>query len=97
MKIFDVSQKRIRIFVKGKVQGVYFRQGMKDIAENKNVAGWVRNLQDKRVEAVLEGKDTDVNSVIEWSHMGPPNAIVDYVEIINENYKGEFSKFEILI
>jgi acylphosphatase len=70
---------------------------MKDIAEKKNVTGWVRNLQDKRVEAVLEGKDTDVNSVIEWSQTGPPNAIVDDVEIINENYKGEFSKFEISI
>jgi len=92
-----VSQKRAHIFVKGKVQGVYFRQGMKDIAEKKNVTGWVRNLQDKRVEAILEGKDVDVNSVIEWSHRGPQNAIVDDVEILNENYKGKFSKFEILI
>ena len=92
-----MSQKRVHIFVKGKVQGVYFRQGMRDVAEKKNVAGWVRNLQDKRVEAILEVKDTDVNSVIEWSHMGPPNAMVDYVEIINENYKGEFLKFQILI
>ena len=92
-----MSQKRVHIFVKGRVQGVYFRQGMKDISEKKNVTGWVRNLQDKRVEAVLEGKDTDVNSVIEWSQTGPPNAIVDDVEIINENYKGEFSKFEISI
>jgi acylphosphatase len=90
-------QKRVHIFVKGKVQGVYFRQGMKDVAEKKNVTGWVRNLQDKRVEAVLEGKDTDVNSVIEWSYKGPPNAIVDDVEIIIENYMGKFSKFEILI
>ena len=92
-----MSQKRVHIFVKGRVQGVYFRQGMKDIAEEKNVTGWVKNLQDKRVEAVLEGKDTDINSVIEWSHVGPPNAIVENVEIINENYKGEFSKFEILV
>jgi acylphosphatase len=92
-----VSQKRVHIFVKGRVQGVYFRQGMKDIAEKKNVTGWVRNLQDKRVEAILEGNDADVNSVIEWSKMGPPNAIVDDVEIINENHKGEFSKFEISI
>lgn len=92
-----MSQKRVHIFVKGKVQGVYFRQGMKDIAEKKNVTGWVKNLHDKRVEAVLEGKYADVNSVIKWSHTGPPNAIVDYVEIINENYKDEFSKFEILI
>jgi len=92
-----MSQKRVHIFVKGKVQGVYFRQGMKDIAEKKNVTGWVRNLQDKRVEAVLEGIDTDVNSVIEWSHVGPLNAIVDSVEIINEDYIGKFSKFEILV
>ena len=92
-----MSQKRAHIFVKGKVQGVYFRQGMKDIAEKKNVTGWVRNHQDKRVEAVLEGKDADVNSVIEWSHTGPPNAVVDDVEIINENYVGKFSKFEILV
>ena len=92
-----MPQKRVHIFVKGKVQGVYFRQGMKDIAEKKNVTGWVRNLQDKRVEAILEGKDSDVDSVIEWSHKGPQNATVDDVEIINENYVDEFSKFEILI
>jgi acylphosphatase len=91
-----VSHKRVHIFVKGRVQGVYFRQGMKDVAEKNNVTGWVRNLQDKRVEAVLEGQDSDVDSVIEWSHIGPPNAVVDNVEVINESYKGKFSKFEIL-
>ena len=92
-----MSQKRVHLFVKGKVQGVYFRQGMKDVAEKKNVTGWVKNLQDKRVEAILEGKEDDVNSVIEWSQVGPPNAVVDDVEIINENYMDEFSKFEILV
>ena len=92
-----MSQKRVHIFVKGKVQGVYFRQGMKEITEKKNVTGWVRNLPDKRVEAVLEGKDIDVDLVIEWSRSGPQNAVVDDVEILNENYKGEFLKFEILI
>ena len=91
-----MSHKRVHIFVKGRVQGVYFRQGMKDVAEKNNVTGWVRNLQDKRVEAVLEGQDSDVDSVIEWSHIGPPNAVVDNVEVINESYKGKFSKFEIL-
>lgn len=90
-----MSHKRVHLFIKGKVQGVYFRQGMKETAEKKNVKGWVRNLQDKRVEAVLEGKDIDVIAVVEWSHAGPPHAIVDDVEIINESYKGEFSKFEI--
>ena len=66
------------------------------MAEKSNVKGWVRNLQDKRVEAVLEGKDTDVNELVEWSHIGPVNAVVEDVQIINEKYRGEFSKFDIL-
>ncbi len=91
-----MSFQRIHLFIRGKVQGVYFRQGMKSVAEKSNVKGWVRNLQDKRVEAVLEGKDTDVNELVEWSHIGPVNAVVEDVQIINEKYKGEFSKFDIL-
>ena len=66
------------------------------MAEKNNVKGWARNLQDKRVEAVLEGKDTDVNEVVEWSHVGPVNAVVEDVQIINEKYRAEFSKFDIL-
>ena len=91
-----MSFQRIHLFIKGKVQGVYFRQRMKSVAEKNNVKGWVRNLQDKRVEAVLEGKDTDVNEVVEWSHVGPVNAVVEDVQIINEKYRAEFSKFDIL-
>ena len=87
---------RVHIFVKGKVQGVFFRQTTKNMAEKKGVTGWVRNLKDGRVEAVLEGQDINVSEVVEWSHRGPPNAIVEDVQIVNEKYKGEFSKFEIL-
>jgi len=91
-----VAKKRVHLFVKGKVQGVYFRQGMKDIAEKKNVTGWVRNLPDKKVEAVLEGNDIDIDTVVEWSHTGPINAIVESVKNTIEEYKGEFSNFEII-
>lgn len=87
---------RVHIFVKGKVQGVFFRQTTKSMAEKKNVTGWVRNLKDGRVEAVLEGQDINVSEVVEWSHRGPPNAIVEDVQIINEKYKGDFSKFDIM-
>jgi len=45
---------------------------------------------------MLEGRDVDVNEVVEWSHRGPTNAIVEDLKIINEKYEGEFSKFEIL-
>lgn len=91
-----MTNQRVHIFVKGKVQGVFFRQSTKTMAEKKNVTGWVRNLRDGRVEAMLEGKDEDVNEVVEWSHRGPTNAVVEDLQIINEKYIGEFSKFEIL-
>ena len=91
-----MANQRVRIFVKGKVQGVFFRQTTKNVAEKKKVTGWVRNLKDGRVEAMLEGQDVDVSEVVEWSHRGPPNAVVEDVQIINEKYKGEFSTFDIL-
>lgn len=91
-----MANQRIHLFIKGRVQGVFFRQTTKTIAEKNNVTGWVRNLKDGRVEAVLEGQDTDVSEVVEWSHVGPTNATVEDVEIISEKYKGEFTKFEIL-
>ena len=91
-----MAKQRIHLFIKGRVQGVFFRQTTKVMAEKKNVTGWVKNLHDGRVEAVLEGNDMDVSEVVEWCHAGPVNAVVDDVEIITEQYKGEFSKFDIL-
>ena len=87
---------RVHLFVTGKVQGVFFRQTLKVVAKKNNIFGWVKNLKDGRVEAVLEGDDQDIIKLIEWSHAGPANARVDDVEIKNENYLGEFSKFDVL-
>jgi len=86
----------MHLYISGKVQGVYFRQGMKETAEKNNVSGWVRNLSDKRVEAVLEGEESNVEAVIDWSRIGPPVAVVEYFQIMKEEYKGEFSNFDIL-
>lgn len=91
-----MSKKRIRIFVTGKVQGVFFRQALKVMAKKNCVFGWVKNLKDGRVEAVLEGEDEKVSRLIEWSHGGPANARVEDVEIINEKFTGEFTKFDVL-
>jgi len=91
-----VSNQRIRIFVTGKVQGVFFRQTLKVMAKKNNVFGWVKNLKDGGVEAVLEGDDEKVNRLIEWAHGGPANARVEDVEIHNEKFTGEFSKFDVL-
>ncbi|MBS3923027.1 MAG: acylphosphatase [Nitrosarchaeum sp.] len=91
-----MSKQRIRIFVTGKVQGVFFRQALKVMAKKNNVFGWVKNLKDGRVEAVLEGDEEKVTRLIEWSHGGPANARVEDVEIQNEKFTGEFSKFDVL-
>ena len=91
-----MSQERIKILVTGKVQGVFFRQTLKVMAKKNQVFGWVRNLQDGRVEALLEGKDENVNVIVEWCHGGPANARVEDVEIRNEKFAGEFSKFDVL-
>ena len=88
--------KRIRIIVTGKVQGVFFRQALKVMAKKNNVFGWVKNLKDGRVEAVLEGDEEKINKLVEWSHGGPANARVEDVEIHNEKFSGEFIKFDVL-
>ncbi len=89
-------RQRIHLFVTGKVQGVFFRQALKVMAKKNNVYGWVKNLSDGRVEAVLEGEDTSVSNIVEWAHAGPANARVEDVEIRNELYIGQFSKFDVL-
>ena len=91
-----MKQQRVHILVSGKVQGVFFRQALKVVAKKNNVSGWVRNLVDKRVEAVLEGNDESVKSIIEWARIGPANSRVDDIKISNEEFKNEFSAFEVL-
>ncbi len=91
-----MSSKRIRIIVTGKVQGVFFRQALKVMAKKNDVFGWVKNLKDGRVEAILEGAEEKVSRLVEWSHGGPANARVEDVEIHNEKFSGEFSKFDVL-
>ena len=91
-----MSNQRIRIIVTGKVQGVFFRQALKVMAKKNNVFGWVKNLKNGCVEAVLEGDEEKINRLVEWSHGGPANARVEDVEIHNEKFSGEFIKFDVL-
>ncbi len=90
-----MSKQRIRIFVTGRVQGVFFRQTLKTKAKQNDVYGWVKNLKDGRVESVLEGDTENVIRIVEWAHGGPANAIIEDVEIRNEKFTGEFSKFDV--
>jgi acylphosphatase len=91
-----MAKQRVHLFIKGKVQGVFFRQAMKVTAKKNHVLGWVKNLKDGRVEAIVEGEDLNVSRVVEWCHAGPANARVEDIEIRNEKFKEEFTKFEVL-
>jgi acylphosphatase len=86
---------RARIYVSGRVQGVFFRSETRDEAVKKNVTGWVKNLPNGRVEAVFEGEKEDVEEVIEFCKRGPPGARVTKVDVHWQNFTGEFQNFNI--
>ena len=79
----------------GKVQGVFFRMETKHVADRYGVCGWVRNKSDGTVEAVFEGDEESVGSIIEWCREGPPFANVKQVDVKWEEYQGEFKEFKI--
>ena len=87
---------RAHLFINGLVQGVYFRDTLRQLATQKQVSGWVRNLTDGRVEAILEGDQSDVDRLVEWSRQGPPDAVVDEVEIRLSDPSGEYRGFQVL-
>ncbi len=88
-------QKRIHIFVTGRVQGVFFRQSTRVIAIKNNVNGWVRNLDDGRVEIIAEGQEENTNALADWCKTGPANSRVDEFELSEENITNEFENFEV--
>lgn len=83
----------LRIY--GLVQGVFFRSTMRDVALRLGITGWVRNLPDGSVEAVVEGDPVRVGELIKWAHRGPPEAVVEKVEIKYSECTKEFKTFRI--
>lgn len=81
--------KRVRVLVSGRVQGVFFRATCAARARELGVAGWVRNLPDRRVEAAFEGEDAAVDAMVAWCREGPPYARVEHVEVTPEEPLGE--------
>lgn len=90
------DKKRARVVISGRVQGVFFRMETKQIADSFNVSGWVKNNRDGTVEAVFEGEKEAVDSVIKWCGIGPAYSKVNRVDVIEEDYKGEFRGFDII-
>ena len=90
-----MTLKRCRIIVFGRVQGVFFRDSTRKKALGLKVHGFVRNLMDGSVEIVVEGPEPAIQNLVKWSHIGPPTARVDRVEVAWENHQNEFDAFEI--
>jgi acylphosphatase len=79
---------RKRVVVSGHVQGVFFRDTCRRQALAHGVAGWVRNLPDRRVEAVFEGGADPVQRLVEWARHGPGEATVTHVDVRDEQPEG---------
>lgn len=85
-----------RILIKGRVQGVFYRQSAKELARSLGLAGWVRNLFDGDVEAYAQGDSGLVEELVEWCKRGPPGARVDSVDVVWEEAPSEpCSRFEV--
>jgi acylphosphatase len=85
---------RRRLVIHGRVQGVFFRDTMRRLAEEAGVAGWARNTWEGTVEAVLEGDAGDVERLIAFARAGPEGARVDRVDVSEEAPEG-LRRFEI--
>jgi len=78
------------IIITGKVQGVGFRYWLHKAAMQKNITGWVRNKISGEVEALLIGKDEEINSLINLCEIGPLSSEVTKVQV--KNYQKEYLK-----
>jgi acylphosphatase len=84
--------RRLRIF--GRVQGVFFREAMRQRAEQLKVTGWVRNCADGTVEAIAQGDAFSVGRLIEWAQRGPDAAHVDKVDIESVEEEVHYAIFD---
>jgi acylphosphatase len=88
------SMIRAHVWISGKVQGVGYRLSAQSEAVRLGVKGWVKNLPDGRVEAVLEGEKAAVEQMIQWCHSGPTAAVVKDVNVEHETPE-ELSEFQV--
>jgi acylphosphatase len=86
--------RRVHLLISGKVQGVYYRQSCAQEARAQKVNGFVRNLHDGRVEAAFEGEPGGVEAMIAWCRRGPPDAVVEGIEVNESTPVGEV-RFEV--
>ena len=85
----------VRLLIKGKVQGVFYRKSAKKMADVHGIGGWVRNTEDGEVEITASGTEAALKTYIEWCHTGPKRAEVTAV-IVTPVAAVVFEKFEVV-
>ena len=88
-------KKSVRLYIDGTVQGVFFRIFIKENAERHDIKGFVRNLEDGKIEVFLEGDANNVNKMIELCRKGPKHAQIRNVELKPERFQ-DFKTFKVL-
>ena len=83
------------ITVHGRVQGVWFRAGAKEKAEELGLTGWVMNRPNGTVEIHAQGEKSQLETFIAWCHQGTPTAKVTSLDIDRSEAQQEFKSFDI--
>lgn len=91
----ESAQARLQAIVHGRVQGVNFRYYTQRRASELGVTGFVRNLWDRTVEVVAEGRRADLENLLSFLHVGPPAALVTGVDATWVAPTGKFNRFEV--
>jgi acylphosphatase len=86
---------RARLLISGIVQGVGYRYSCRRQAQGLGLTGWVRNLPDGRVEAVLQGTREQIEAMIKWCYRGPEEARVSDIGVAYETPGDDFKDFGI--
>ena len=89
------ARARAHVWLSGRVQGVGFRYATADAARDRGLAGWVRNLDSGRVEAVFEGARARVEDMLRWIREGPPGSYVRDVRVDWDEPPEQLQSFEI--
>ena len=90
-----MSERRVRLRIRGRVQGVFYRDSTQREAQRLGLHGWVRNRSDGSVEAIAQGPPERVAALIDWCHEGPPLARVVEVSVIEESGDVDEPEFEV--
>jgi acylphosphatase len=91
-----MSNKRVTLIIRGRVQGVFFRAAAQREARRLGITGWVKNRADGSVEVLAEGDEDAIKELSMWAQHGPSAARVDHVEQRWRGYTGEFPDFRIV-